>query len=83
MAKPESIEVPLTAKIVWDKKSRKVGKLLERLAEVVEQQAEIRSEAERDAAFDAGYLCALDGIERGYTVARLRGDLGKLQEGTL
>ena len=44
---------------------KKVGKLLERLAEVVEQlEARRCTEGGLDEAFDQGYDCALEEVQR-------------------
>jgi len=43
---------------------KKVGKLLERLAEVVEVEARRRTEGALDEAFDRGYDCALEEVQR-------------------
>lgn len=49
--------------IKWDKKSRKVGKVLEALADamekVIQEQVQVRLDAELDATFEAGYELAL------------------------
>lgn len=52
------------ASIKWTKDSKKVGKLLEHLAEIVEIEAHRRSEALQDEAFDAGYALALHEVQK-------------------
>lgn len=60
MTEPE----PMVASIKWDKKSKKVGKLLEQLADAVEAQAHRRSEELLDEAFNDGYDLALSEVQR-------------------
>jgi hypothetical protein len=56
--------------IKWDKKSKKVGKLLERLAEVVELEAQKRSEERLDEVWMEGYETALSEVQK-FGLARL------------
>lgn len=56
--------------IKWSKNSKKVGKLLERIAEVVEIEAHRRSEQLQDEAFNAGYALALAEVQK-FGLARL------------
>lgn len=50
--------------IKWTKDSKKVGKLLEHLAEIVEIEAHRRSEELQDEAFDRGYELALHEVQK-------------------
>lgn len=60
MSEPMKFE----GEIKWKKKSKKVGMLLERLAEVVEIEAERRAETHLDEAWEAGYAQALTEVEK-------------------
>jgi hypothetical protein len=64
MAKADKMPVDVVATIVWDEKSKKVGKLLERLADAVEAEVARRLDEELDQAFDEGYALALREVER-------------------
>jgi hypothetical protein len=54
----------MVASIKWDKKSKKIGKLLERLAEAVEIEAHRRSEEFLDVVWQQGYDHALEQVQK-------------------
>lgn len=60
MSEPMKFE----GEIQWKKKSKKVGMLLERLAEVVEIESQRRAEERLDEAFNEGYALALAEVQK-------------------
>jgi hypothetical protein len=71
-----TVSEELVASIKWSKDSKKVGKLLERIADVVEAEAHRRSEEFLDVVWQQGYDHALEQVQKFGLPALLKPGVG-------